>query len=101
MGGMVFLYIFFFLNKQFGEQITILHVHVGHVQHRPQGVKLIQAYRSQETSSWLLLTSSYLLDSLIPEVYCMNQLVWFEYAPKSYSEATVMQVYDILHTKDL
>jgi hypothetical protein len=40
--------------------------------------KLVQAYRSQESSSWLLLTSSYLLDSLIPEGYCMNKLIWFE-----------------------
>ena len=31
--------------------------------------KLVQAYRSQEPSStWLLLTSLYLLDSLIAEV---------------------------------
>ena len=62
--------------------------------------KLVQAYRSQEPSSWLLLTSSYLLDSLIPEVYCMNKLLWFEKVPKSYAEASVMQVDDILHNKD-
>ena len=62
--------------------------------------KLVQAYRSQEPSSWLLLTSSNLLDSLIPEVYCMNKLLWFEKVPETYAEASVMQVDDILHTKD-
>ena len=90
-----------FLNKPFGEQKTILHVHVDHVQHRPQGV---QACTSLQESGTVLLASAnklIFLDSLIPEVYCMNKLLWFEKMPKSYAEASVMQVDDILHTKDL
>ena len=44
-----------FLNKPFGEQKTILHVLVGHVQHRPQGV---QACTSLQESGTVLLASA-------------------------------------------
>ena len=64
-----------FLNMPFWEQKTTIHVHVGHVQNNPQGNKLVQAYRSQEPSSCLLLTSLYLLDSLGAEV-----ILWINFS---------------------
>ena len=33
--------------------------------------KFVHAYRSQEPSSWLLLTKVYLLDSLLRESFCL------------------------------
>ena len=45
----------FFLNTPFGEQKTILHVRVDHVQHRPQGV---QACTSLQESGTVLLASA-------------------------------------------